>query len=168
MSDQVNEVVDKEFPRWYYGPDGQSKIFERGEEVPEGWEDHPSKVKEPKVGDGGQKSKSEAKRVAEQGKKTPKAKEEAKVVEGKISDEAASDDNSRGSSEPEAAKVGEPEAPLTKEQIYESLLLKEMPELWGIAKELGIDHKGKKPELANRIAENFYAAQEVNEAEKPL
>lgn len=28
-----------------YGPDGQAQIFDSAEDVPEGWEDHPSKVK---------------------------------------------------------------------------------------------------------------------------
>lgn len=34
------------FPAWFYGPGGKSKIFHRQEDVPEGWEDHPSKVVE--------------------------------------------------------------------------------------------------------------------------
>lgn len=34
----------QEWPGWYYGPDGQSQIFQSEDEVPEGWEDHPSKV----------------------------------------------------------------------------------------------------------------------------
>jgi len=32
----------KEFPRWYYGPDGASGIFDSAEDVPEGWVTHPS------------------------------------------------------------------------------------------------------------------------------
>lgn len=32
------------WPAYYYGPDGQSEIFQSEDEVPEGWEDHPSKV----------------------------------------------------------------------------------------------------------------------------
>lgn len=32
------------WPAWYYGPDGASLIFLSEDEVPEGWEDHPSKV----------------------------------------------------------------------------------------------------------------------------
>jgi hypothetical protein len=31
------------WPSWRYGPDGQAEIFERVEDVPEGWLDHPSK-----------------------------------------------------------------------------------------------------------------------------
>lgn len=34
------------WPKCRYGPGGQSAIFERPEDVPEGWEDHPNKVKE--------------------------------------------------------------------------------------------------------------------------
>jgi hypothetical protein len=33
-----------EHPTWFYGPSGQSKIFHKGETVPAGWHDHPSKV----------------------------------------------------------------------------------------------------------------------------
>jgi hypothetical protein len=33
------------WPSWRYGPDGQSQIFQHEEQVPDGWEDHPSKVK---------------------------------------------------------------------------------------------------------------------------
>lgn len=32
------------WPAWYYGPNGQSEIFNSEEEVPEGWHDHPSKT----------------------------------------------------------------------------------------------------------------------------
>lgn len=32
------------WPSWRYGPGGQSRIFQSEYEVPEGWEDHPSKV----------------------------------------------------------------------------------------------------------------------------
>jgi hypothetical protein len=32
------------FPSWRYGPNGQSAIFESAADVPEGWEDHPSKI----------------------------------------------------------------------------------------------------------------------------
>lgn len=31
------------WPAWFYGPKGQSEIFQSEEQVPEGWEDHPSK-----------------------------------------------------------------------------------------------------------------------------
>lgn len=33
-----------DFPAWYYGPEGQQQVFQRAEDVPEGWQDHPSKV----------------------------------------------------------------------------------------------------------------------------
>lgn len=32
------------FPTWAYGPEGQSGIFHRAEDVPEGWADDPAKV----------------------------------------------------------------------------------------------------------------------------
>jgi len=34
-------------PAWRYGPGGAAEIFENEKDVPKGWEDHPSKVKEP-------------------------------------------------------------------------------------------------------------------------
>jgi hypothetical protein len=32
------------YPAWFYGPNGQSEIFQHDGEVPAGWQDHPSKV----------------------------------------------------------------------------------------------------------------------------
>lgn len=37
------------WPSWRYGPDGESRVFAREEDVPGGWYDHPNKV--PKDGD---------------------------------------------------------------------------------------------------------------------
>jgi hypothetical protein len=42
----------QEYPKWMYGPKGadgqpQSRIFNKDDQVPKGWEDHPDKVKEP-------------------------------------------------------------------------------------------------------------------------
>jgi hypothetical protein len=39
----------QKWPSWRYGPEGQSAVFDAPEEVPEGWEDHPRKVKMVKV-----------------------------------------------------------------------------------------------------------------------
>lgn len=35
---------DNEFPKWAYGAGGKSGIFNSADEIPAGWEDHPSKV----------------------------------------------------------------------------------------------------------------------------
>lgn len=32
------------WPGWFYGPDGEAEIFQCRDDVPAGWEDHPSKV----------------------------------------------------------------------------------------------------------------------------
>jgi hypothetical protein len=32
------------YPAWFYGPHGQSQVFHNEADVPEGWQDHPSKV----------------------------------------------------------------------------------------------------------------------------
>jgi hypothetical protein len=40
----ADEVAKVSWPAWFYGPDGQSQIFQNEDEVPSGWEDHPSKV----------------------------------------------------------------------------------------------------------------------------
>jgi hypothetical protein len=34
---------EQEFPAWFYGPKGESQIFQSGKEVPSGWKDHPAK-----------------------------------------------------------------------------------------------------------------------------
>ena len=40
---------NKSWPAWYYGPNNQAKVFSSPEEVPSGWQDHPSKVPPEKV-----------------------------------------------------------------------------------------------------------------------
>lgn len=35
------------FPGWRYGPGGQCELFQRAEDVPEGWARNPADVKEP-------------------------------------------------------------------------------------------------------------------------
>ncbi len=32
------------FPSWRYGPKGQAAVFQSEDDVPAGWEDHPSKL----------------------------------------------------------------------------------------------------------------------------
>jgi hypothetical protein len=34
------------WPRWFYGPQGKSNVFDSVEAVPAGWKDHPSKLSE--------------------------------------------------------------------------------------------------------------------------
>jgi hypothetical protein len=41
--------TSRDWPSWRYGPGEQAAIFNSPEEVPDGWETHPSLVKEPKV-----------------------------------------------------------------------------------------------------------------------
>lgn len=48
----MSDEIDRNWPAWYYGPDGAAEIFEKKADVPKGWQDHPSKVE--------QKTKSEA------------------------------------------------------------------------------------------------------------
>jgi len=36
--------ANKNWPAWRYGPDGKSGIFDREEDVPTGWTDHPDNV----------------------------------------------------------------------------------------------------------------------------
>lgn len=42
MANQAAEVSP--WPAWRYGPGEQSAVFEKAEDVPEGWEDAPQKV----------------------------------------------------------------------------------------------------------------------------
>lgn len=37
-----------DWPSWRYGPNGEARVFPRADDVPKGWEDHPSKVARPK------------------------------------------------------------------------------------------------------------------------
>ena len=37
-------IQSESWPAWFYGPEGQSELFQNHDEVPEGWADHPSKV----------------------------------------------------------------------------------------------------------------------------
>ena len=37
-------TVLNDYPAWFYGPGGEGQIFQTAEDVPEGWEDHPSKA----------------------------------------------------------------------------------------------------------------------------
>lgn len=41
--------VHQAWPAWFYGPDGQSAIFNGPLEVPEGWHDNPDKVGDSKA-----------------------------------------------------------------------------------------------------------------------
>jgi len=43
-------MSNETFPAWRYGPDGGAAIFDKADDVPAGWVDHPDKVKEPKAG----------------------------------------------------------------------------------------------------------------------
>ncbi len=36
--------MSDKFPSWRYGPDGSAEVFQREDDVPKGWCDHPSKV----------------------------------------------------------------------------------------------------------------------------
>lgn len=166
--------MSDQFPGWYYGPNGESQIFNSIEEVPEGWEDHPSKVKEPQVGKGEQNvSKSESKRVAEQKntKKTPKTKEE--VVASIVPPESVGDSPDpvvapvEGTVGDEGASTEESDEPMTEEEATEKLLKKGGSELREMAKLLGVDEKGSKNDLVARIVPKLMEEQ-ANEAEKPL
>jgi len=41
----------KAWPSWRYGPNGEAEIFEKAEDVPKGWQDHPSKFKRREKGE---------------------------------------------------------------------------------------------------------------------
>ena len=36
----------QEWPAWFYGPKGESNIFQNKDEVPKGWKSHPSEFKD--------------------------------------------------------------------------------------------------------------------------
>lgn len=39
----MTEATDKNWPAWFYGPNGESEIFQHPADVPEGWLDDPNK-----------------------------------------------------------------------------------------------------------------------------
>lgn len=43
----AKRAIRSSWPAWFYGPNGASRVFEREEEVPEGWYDHPAKAATP-------------------------------------------------------------------------------------------------------------------------
>ena len=52
------------------------------------------------------------------------------------------------------------EEKLSREEMIAHLDSKKITELWSMAKELGVDKKGKKPELIERLVEKLESAQE--------
>ena len=40
----MDDASNRAWPAWFYGPKGESGVYEKREDVPAGWEDHPSKV----------------------------------------------------------------------------------------------------------------------------
>ena len=62
----------KNWPAWRYGPDGAADVFQRAADVPEGWQDHPSKVISPAV--------TGSKPVAEQTDQVPPAQRGAEPL----------------------------------------------------------------------------------------
>lgn len=58
------------WPSWRYGPNGEAQIFDHADEVPTGWEDHPSKI-------GNETDKKAAKEPAKSDDKAAKAAERA-------------------------------------------------------------------------------------------
>lgn len=43
MGTESKHTPEQRWPAWWYGPEGQAELFNSEEEVPQGWEDHPSK-----------------------------------------------------------------------------------------------------------------------------
>jgi hypothetical protein len=62
---------DNQFPQWAYGPGGASGVFNSADEIPAGWVDHPSKVKD-------------AADTSDSGVKTPIASANGDVSEAKV------------------------------------------------------------------------------------
>ena len=53
-----------------------------------------------------------------------------------------------------------PMSDLSKEEMFAYLDSKKIHELWAMAKQIGVDKAGKKPEVIERIIEKLQAAQE--------
>lgn len=128
--------VITEYPVWMYGPGGESKIFEQGEAIPEGWEDHPSKVQE-------QNEDSAETTDQQEGK-------------GSSDEEKAENEDSTGTPDEET---------VSEEELLQTLKEKSYPELQTIATELGIDKKASKADLIDKIASKLIEGQEDDNAE---
>lgn len=70
--------MKSDWPAWRYGPNGQSEVFTETSAVPEGWEDHPSKVITPeRTGSKPMPPKTDAIPAAQRGAKPLPAKNDA-------------------------------------------------------------------------------------------
>jgi hypothetical protein len=45
----MGDYKHQEWPKWFFGPNDRSGVFDSADDVPTGWVDHPSKVKEAKA-----------------------------------------------------------------------------------------------------------------------
>jgi len=157
------------FPSWRYGPNGEAKIFEREEDIPEGWVDHPSKLQEsteePKVEEAPQ-SQPNPETVDSEPQLEPEPvtaevaepqEPVAPQVENPDQPAASEDSTSVQGGVPEVAP-SEPESiePLSLDEIKADLEQKPMNDLYKIAGDLGLEKAGKKPELIDRIAQKLH------------
>jgi len=119
-----------EYPKFMFGPNGESKIFDRPEDIPEGWSDSPHgpfgvpDVEKPDA----EKEKPVSKPVSKGSKKAVNASNDK-------------------------------EEDVSIEDMFEHLKTRGMPELWKMAKDLKIDKSGKKLELIERIVAELQSAQ---------
>lgn len=108
-----------EYPKYMFGPNGEARVFERPEDIPEGWRETINEVADKKPAS----------------KSVSKGSKQAKVVSF------------------------DEESEISTEDMFEHLKSKGMSELWKMAKELGIDKSGKKPELIERIVAKLQSVQ---------
>lgn len=73
----------KMWPAWRYGPDNQAEIFNGEEQVPRGWQDHPSKLETRDEEEANGKADADADEKAQEGQmlktrrgRPPKVREE--------------------------------------------------------------------------------------------
>ncbi len=121
------------FPGWFYGPNGEAQIFDREEDVPEGWKDHPSKFAKAESEaaapdssgklstEGGAATPVSASNKSKRGKGKNKGKAKGKKEEKKAESEAAAKVKTDVVESPAAETPEEPgtveEAPIAEENV---------------------------------------------------
>lgn len=67
-----------EWPKWMYGPGDERRIFQKDDQVPKGWEDHPDKVQAPEKS--GESRKKQEKKQEPSAPMEPTPEERAETI----------------------------------------------------------------------------------------
>lgn len=138
----------QKFPKWMNGPDGQGAVFERAEDIPEGWVEHPL-VPEVQNEETGTNPETNTDSQTD----TTEGQVDTGEPEGTETDEVTE----------EGGKKSNP-----REELIKSLNEQKVPELRAMAEEIDIPSEGTKPELIERIANRLEALQASADESEPV